>query len=458
MDKVDINLSEPEKNVSFEKDSPHLENTQNLRDSVPMPKEFPIIELRSEEVQDIISKVPNRLIRYGSLSVFIVIVLVIASSNFITYPDILPAEITITTTSPPVKIVTESWGKIAAILIKNNEEVDKGDVIAIIENPTNYPDVIRLKEILEKHSDLDNNLLSGLALGEITSSSLQYFDSRNRLTLFLNLNLYEKQKKGIIEQISATKALKKDQLDQQELTVNNVFLTQRDFQRNKKLFEEGVIATQQYEIIEKELLSAKKELSSIKGQINSTEISIASLQKNVSELELKALEEQTRLEQAVEQASKALHSAILDWEKKYLLTSSIDGMVTYLDHWAVGQYVKQGEVLFWVDPKFSNLIGKVKLPLHKSSKVKVGQKVQIKLDNYPFEEYGILMGQVKAISSLPSDKFYLIDVEFPEGLKSSYQIKLDFHQQMQGVASIVTEDLSLFDRIFYQFRKLINSR
>jgi multidrug resistance efflux pump len=417
-----------------------------------------VLEMRSEEVQDIISKVPNRLVRFGSISVLVVIILLIGGSDFITYPDVLPAEIIITTTSPPIKIVTESFGEITSISVNNNQEVSKGDVLAVIENSARYSDVISLKAMLKGGFELDNGSIDKLALGEITNVASLYFDSRRKLNLFLSLNLYERQNSGIVKQINATKALKNDQLDQQELTKNSVAITQKDFQRNKKLLEDEVIAPQQFETAEKELISAKRELASINGMISSTDLSIATLQRNISELELKAREEQAKLEQVIEQASKNLHSSILEWEKKYLLISSINGVVTFLDHWTEGSYVKEGEILFWIEPKFSNLIGKVKLPLHKSSKVKIGQKIQVKLDNYPFEEYGLLLGQVKAMSSLPNDKFYLIDVEFPNGLTSSYQLKLDFHQQMQGIASIITEDLSLFDRIFYQFRKLYNTR
>lgn len=96
--------------------------------------------------------------------------------------------------------------------------------------------------------------------------------------------------------------------------------------------------------------------------------------------------------------------------------------------------------------------------MFKSSKVKNGQTVQIKLESYPFEEFGMLLGKVRSISSVPKDNHYLIDVEFPDGLVTSYGKRLDFRQEMKGTASIVTEELSLFDRIFNQFRKIYNSR
>ena len=46
------------------------------------------IELRSDEVQDILSKIPNWMIRYGSTLFFALLLLVLSLSWIIKYPDI----------------------------------------------------------------------------------------------------------------------------------------------------------------------------------------------------------------------------------------------------------------------------------------------------------------------------------------------------------------------------------
>lgn len=421
-----------------------------------IPSNISLNEIRSSEVQDIISAIPNNLIRFGSLAVLLVIILLIAGSNFITYPDILPAEILITTTSPPVKVVAGSPGELKKVFVSDGEIVNKDQVLGVVDNTATYEDVLILSKVLLNEAETD--LLAELKLGEISLSASQFIDGKNKLSLYLSLGLFEKQKRALLAQIDGYKLLRNEQGIQQDLLEQNVILTQNNYTRNQKLFEEGVLALQQFEINEKELLFAKRELSSINQSISSTNLSIISLQKSILELELKDRDENSKLEQSIEQNLRNLKASILLWQEKYLLTSPINGTVTFLDQWSEGQYVKQGEVLFWIDPKFSSAIGKVKLPLNKSGKVRLGQKVNIKLDNYPYEEYGQLLGRVKSISALPHDKFYLIDVEFPDGLITSHQMTLDFRQQMQGMASIVTEDLSLLDRVFYQFRKLYYSR
>jgi hypothetical protein len=78
------------------------------------------------------------------------------------------------------------------------------------------------------------------------------------------------------------------------------------------------------------------------------------------------------------------------------------------------------------------------------------------LDNYRFQEYGILEGKVQNISLVPDEKGnYYVDIILPKGLKTSYNKQLPFDKELKGKAEIVTEDLRLIERFFYQIRKLL---
>jgi len=62
---------------------------------------------------------------------------------------------------------------------------------------------------------------------------------------------------------------------------------------------------------------------------------------------------------------------------------------------------------------------------------------------------------VKRISLTPDkDGNLLIDIALPKGLETSYKKKIHFQQEMRGSAAIITEDLRLIERIFYQFRSM----
>jgi len=91
-------------------------------------------------------------------------------------------------------------------------------------------------------------------------------------------------------------------------------------------------------------------------------------------------------------------------------------------------------------------------------KVKLGQIVNIKFDNFPYMEFGMLKGKIKSISLIPTvtDKgsIYSAEVLFPNKLISNYGKTLAFSQEMTGTAEIITDDTKLLHRFFNPLKSL----
>jgi multidrug efflux pump subunit AcrA (membrane-fusion protein) len=107
------------------------------------------LELRSEEVQDILTKMPHGIIRWGSLVFLLILCALFFISWMIKYPDIVTTEVFITTEIPPEKILARTTGKIEAILMQDKSQVQANSPIAIIENAASFRDVLLLKSILD---------------------------------------------------------------------------------------------------------------------------------------------------------------------------------------------------------------------------------------------------------------------------------------------------------------------
>ena len=114
-----------------------------------MNKHIEQIELRSEEVQEILTKVPHWMIRWGNSVFFLLIILLLALSWFIKYPDIINSDAIITTEIPPEKEYARASGKIDTIFVNDGQEILKREPLAIIENTANYQDVFFLKSIID---------------------------------------------------------------------------------------------------------------------------------------------------------------------------------------------------------------------------------------------------------------------------------------------------------------------
>lgn len=419
-------------------------------------------ELRSEEVQDILTKVPHWMIRWGTVLIFAIIIMLFFVSWFVKYPDVVNTEIVITTNIPPERIVSKSSGRIEAILVKNKTLVAKNSTLAIIENTANYKDVFLLKSLVDQY-DVNNSkkkfpfaLLKNTQLGEIESAYAVFQKDYQAQQLNQNLHPFEVESRAQ----SSEKIQIKERLDilQQQKTLNEseLVLQKNEIARFEVLFNKGIISAQEMEVKKLGYLQAQKNYKSLLTSISQLRSSLIDNTKSSQNSQINSTREEVNLGRSMSQSFYQLKKVIRDWELAYALKSSISGVVTFLQVWNENQTINAGDNVFSIIPDAKNgFIGKVKAPALNSGKIKVGQRVNIRLANYPDREFGVLNGKIKNISLVPDkDGNLLLDVALPNGLKTSYNKKIIFQQEMKGRAEIVTEDLRLLERVLYQFKNI----
>lgn len=115
--------------------------------------------------------------------------------------------------------------------------------------------------------------------------------------------------------------------------------------------------------------------------------------------------------------------------------------------------IMEGDTAVTILPKEERFVGKMDIPIEDSLKVTSGQKVLIKFDNYPQQEYGVVEGKVQKITEA-SDKTgkYYVNVMLPKGLTISNDKNFHFDQELKGDAEIITKDVRLIERFFHRIR------
>ncbi|GEC78527.1 HlyD family secretion protein [Flavobacterium aquatile] len=419
-------------------------------------------QLRSEEVQEILTRVPHWLIRWGSLVVLMIFMLLIFLSWLIKYPDIISSQISITTNIPPQKLMAKASGRIEAILVNNKATVSKNAPLAVIENSANYKDVFLLKSIVEsidiKKNSFPFEKLNEAQLGEI-ESSFALFQKEYSIDN-LNSNLQPYKIEGDAQSYEAIQLKERLSLleSQRQITQSELELQKNDLDRYEALFKKGIIASQEIERERLKYLQSQKNFKSVLSTISQLKSSINDLNRNSKATRINESKENSNLERNVLQAFFQLKKAIKEWELNYVLHSDIEGQINFLQIWSVNQTVNSGDEVFVVVPtNRNNYVGKVKASAQNSGKIRVGQEVNIRLANYPDVEFGVLKGKIQSISdTADKDGNLLLDVSLPNGLETSYKKKINFRQEMVGSADIVTEDLRLIERLLYQFRGIFN--
>ncbi len=416
------------------------------------------IELRSEEVQEILTKVPNWMIRRGSVMILTIVLLLLLISWFVKYPDVVKSEIIITTIIPPEKIVAKTSGRIEHIFTQNKSFVTKESPLAIIENAANYKDVFRLKGNLEKlntnkfpFEKFRNVKLGDIepAFGEFKRNYIAQKLSNDLQPFAVEISANSRENKELRERLSIL-------MDQQKISEQELELNQKEFERISKLFKNGAIAEQEFETKKIALLQSEKNYKNLLSAISSTRSSLIDNQKSSESNKINKEKDNTTLDNNTNLSLIQLKKAIKDWELNFLIKSSIAGNVSFSQVWVANQTVNAGDNVFSVVPTGENIfIGKIKAPANNLGKIKIDQTVNIRLLNYPDREFGILKGKVQNISLVPDKEGNVIlDISLPNKLVSSYDKEIPFQQEMKGSADIITEDLRLIERFFYQFRSL----
>lgn len=419
-------------------------------------------ELRSEEVQEILTRVPHWLIRWGSGVVLGILLMLIFVSWLIKYPDIVSSQIVITTGIPPQKLIAKTSGRIEAILVQDKSTIFKNTPIAVIENTANYKDVFLLKSIVDTINislySFPFEKLKAVQLGDVENSFALF--QKEYIADELNSKLQPYRVEGTAQSYEAIQLKERLTLleSQKSINSNELELQKNDLDRYETLYKKGIIATQELEKQRLQFLQAQKNYKNLLSSISQLKSSLNELNRTSKTTLINERKENINLERNVVQAFYQLKKDIKDWELNYVFRSSINGKVSYLQLWAVNQSVVSGDEVFAVIPDAeSGFVGKLKALAHNSGKIKVGQKVNIRLANYPDREFGLLEGTIKSISLTPDKEGnLLIDVLLSNGLTTTYQKKINFQQEMIGSADIITQDLRLIQRFFYQFKDVFN--
>ena len=264
-------------------------------------------ELRSEEVQDILTRVPHWMIRWGTVLIFAIIMMLFFVSWFLKYPDIVRTEVVITTNIPPEKIVAKTTGRIEAILVKDKEEIIRNTTLAIIENNANYKDVFVLKNCIE-HFDLNGtakfpfHLLDNAQLGDVENAYAIF--QKEYIAEELNSQLQPFQLENNSQRLENAQIKERLRLLEQQKTINEseLQLQKNDVNRFEILYNKGVVSTQDLENKKLGYLQADKNYRSLLSSISQLKSSLIDNTRSSQSSQINGTRETVNLDLIVTQA------------------------------------------------------------------------------------------------------------------------------------------------------------
>ena len=432
-----------------------------------MPNTNQNIEIRSDEVQEIIGKSPSWLLRSGLTMILILLLLFLLGSWLFHYPDIIRARIIVLSENPPAHIVARNAGNIDQLFVQDNDTVKKDQLIAILENTADYKNVIKLEDDLEAlnpyFTTFDTiyyeKLTPDYRLGDIQADFSSFLRLYNNYISFVRLNFYPQKIQSLQEQQHMKKIFYDRLWTQREILENEYQIAYEQFQRDSGLYAREVISLIDFKKSESAMLQKKYSFNGARTNLAETQQDIIQLQQDVIGAEKEYEDQKLKLQSELIESLNVLKSRLEYWNKAFVLKTPINGQVTFTNFWSKNQQVKSGEIVFTVVPqRESKIIGRVTLPIRGAGKVKAGQSVNIQFDNFPNMEYGMVRGAVKSISLVPTNDNYIAEIELPQNLETNYNIQLTFSQEMKGDAEIITEDLRFIQRFINPVKSLLKEK
>ncbi len=421
----------------------------------------------SDEVREILGQIPSWITRWGTTVLFFVIVVLLVGSWFFRFPDVSQARIDVTTLNPPAEVKARTNGKIEKIWVSDKDSVKEGDILAAIQSPVSLDDLRKLDSILKTlntHTETDSLAFElvfpdNMGLGDMQEDYTSLVKNFKQYRDYLNSDFYAKKIVSLKEQTSKYNLYYSRLWNQRQILEEENTMAEEQYNTARGLFEKQAISKRQLEQARSDMLKKNFEFEKVRTQLADTKMKMENIKQDIIDLEQEHTETQKQYERNLFASLEKLKSGIADYKYNYLLEAPVSGKVSFTHIWNPNQNVVAGEKVFTVVPFNSGeLTGRIQLPVQGSGKVKQGQKVIIRFDNYPYMDFGMVTGYVKGISLVADENYYLVEVRFENGLTTNYGKELPFTGTLLGTAEIITENVRLIEKLIKPVRAIFEKQ
>ncbi len=418
----------------------------------------------SVAVEDFIGVVPGWLLRRGNATLFGVFLALIVGAWMLEYPDVVSAPVTITTESPPAPVVARTSGRLAQLYVGDGDEVERGQWLAVVSNAADTEDVRALSALLRAFAgDLSDpasfdaqahGLGAELELGDMQVEYATFVAAWKDLRAGLDDPYFEASARRIRDQLDTSEALAGTLRTQRRGLEADLSQAKREASTVQGLARDGIVAATDADSALGLVRQRRRAVGAAEVDLLDSELGRVNLDRARLDLDHELRERQRERLRAVRDAYAALSGSWETWRRDYLLLAPMAGRVSLDQVWSPQQWVAEDDEVMTVIPTLDTLVARVTLGQLNSGKVEVGQRVLIKLEGYPFREFGVVEGRVDSVPAIARDGVYLVNVGLPQGLETNQGRTLELRHDMGGRAEIVTAEHRLLARLFIQLRGL----
>jgi len=421
-----------------------------------------IVVQKSDELIDIVSEPPTWIMRGGASVITGILFLFLLGTWVIKYPEVLTGNAVVTTRIQPIRVIVPMGGRMTSLLVKDEMRVKKGAILAETENTTQLSNIPSIRQLMNETKTFLTNTQRNISFpatqpgwGDLQADfniiRQNYLDFKR----LQSDNFKEERIKNRQQQADELRQMIAVNERQKQLNEEAFQNAEERFQGDEKLFKQGVTSKFDYIASKNKRLEQQRERENFEKEILGNHLKLNELERDVQEISYAYTEKKRLCLDNIEQSLYNIENSLRHWQQNYLITAPADGKLVFLKNLTENQYLKTADTLFALMPVEESFMATVDIPVRGMGKARIGQKVIIKLDDYPYQEFGVLEGKVISLEPSLTIHSYRVKVSLKDGLKSTYHQKFKFRSEMAGTAQIVTTDLRLVEHAFYGLRKLL---
>ncbi|HMI02722.1 MAG TPA: HlyD family efflux transporter periplasmic adaptor subunit [Pedobacter sp.] len=417
------------------------------------------VSQRSELAQEFISRKSGVLEQWSLFIFLVVLLLLLASTWFIQYPDIIETRAILTAENAPKEIISIQDGRLVKLFIHNNKEVAKNQIIAWIENTASHEEIIDLSKQLDSstlwlNSDKPEKVFklfnkSYNDLGEIQPRYQQFIVSWQLYNDYLINGFYLRKKQKLEEDILTLNGMRKTIESQKSLTEKDLSLAKETFNANKSLFEKQVLSNEEFRNAESRYVNKEMVVPQLEASILGNETLLRDKSKEIEQLNHDMIQQKVIFQQAIQ----SLKSEVSEWLRKYVIKAPIEGKISFIVSMQENKHLQSGRILGYVNPVENRFYVETHLSQKNFGKIDTGLSVQLRFDAYPYQELGFIEGKLQYISNVPSDSGFLANIKLNNGLITNNNNRIPYKNGLKANAIIITKNMRLLQRFYYDLVK-----
>lgn len=288
-------------------------------------------------------------------------------------------------------------GRVARVAVKEGQAVKKGEIIVELDTELAQQDLGRLQQMLTAYQ---TELLQKQGLREQMESEAQSralmsaADLQAQETALLEARNGAETFRRLLDQLQSDAGAQGDRLDRlQSLADDGAISREHLFDLEQSLRDRHRSITQSQGDLARSLSEAERLEALLRQKQAEAQAIQSEAQQRIESLQV----ELTQIKAKMTETQGQIASAQTKLKQRFLY-APIDGVVLALNVDHEGEVLQPGQTIAAIAPSDAPLILQAALPDPEAGFVKVGMPVKVKIDAYPFQDYGVVPGRVVALS------------------------------------------------------------